>query len=284
MANINGFGLGILSFLVIFLCLSEVLVDAVTSSSYEFGEDCFSSNGGLKEDAKITVRYEGKKFFVCDYFSFEPGKSSETGISYKLCVRPFNFTDPDCSVQLELKSSYFGSILHTITCSTGTTANFCGDEDDELYIFFKKRGFTTTNNARFMLQVYAQRVDNSNIVWGVIGGVLGAIVLFSACAGLVFWFICKRKPAQGRVLNPGQANAGTAFNQPAYPYASYSTQAGNPATNLYPVGNYPTQYSSGTIPQPQYQYQFQPSPQPAPYQEPEKVPSAPPPSYDEAHK
>lgn len=77
---------------------------------------------------------------------------------------------------------------------------------------------------------------------------------------------------------------GTAFNQPAYPYASYSTQSGNPATNLYPVGNYPTQYSSGTIPQPQYQYQFQPSPQPAPYQEPEKVPSAPPPSYDEAHK
>lgn len=75
---------------------------------------------------------------------------------------------------------------------------------------------------------------------------------------------------------------GTAVNQPAYPYASYSTQAGNPVTNLYPVGNYPTQYSSGTTPQPQYQYQ--PQPQTAFYQEPEKVPSAPPPSYDEAHQ
>lgn len=75
---------------------------------------------------------------------------------------------------------------------------------------------------------------------------------------------------------------GTAVNQPAYPYASYSTQAGNPVTNLYPVGNYPTQYSSGTTPQPQYQYQTQP--QTTSYQEPEKVPSAPPPSYDEAHQ
>lgn len=282
MANISGSGLGVLSFLAIFMCLSEVLVDAVTSSSYEFGEDCFSSNGGLKEDAKIIVRYEGKTVSICDYFSFEPASSTETGISHKLCVRPLNFTDPDCSVQLEMKSSYLGSRLHTITCYTGTTANFCGDEDNDLYIFFKERGYTSTNNARFMLQVYAQRVDNSAIVWGVIGGVLAAIVLFSAAAGLVFWCVCKRKPAQGRVLNPGQPNAGTAVNQPAYPYASYSTQVGNPVTNLYPVGNYPTQYSSGTTPQQQYQYQ--PQPQTASYQEPEKVPSAPPPSYDEAHQ
>lgn len=74
------------------------------------------------------------------------------------------------------------------------------------------------------------------------------------------------------------------MTQPAYPYAPYSTQPGNPVTNLYSVGNYPTQYSSGTTPQPQYQYQYQPSPEPAPYQEPEKVPSAPPPSNDEAHQ
>lgn len=74
------------------------------------------------------------------------------------------------------------------------------------------------------------------------------------------------------------------MTQPAYPYAPYSTQPGNPVTNLYSVGNYPTQYSSGTTPQPQYQYQYQPSPEPAPYQEPEKVPSAPLPSNDEAHQ
>lgn len=74
------------------------------------------------------------------------------------------------------------------------------------------------------------------------------------------------------------------MTQPAYPYAPYSTQPGNPVTNLYSVGNYPTQYSSATTPQPQYQYQYQPSPEPAPYQEPEKVPSAPLPSNDEAHQ
>lgn len=75
----------------------------------------------------------------------------------------------------------------------------------------------------------------------------------------------------------------TAVNQPAYPYASYSTQAGDPVTNLYPVGNYPTQYSTGTNPQPQYQHSFQPPPQPALYEEPEKVPSSPPPSYDQVN-
>lgn len=73
------------------------------------------------------------------------------------------------------------------------------------------------------------------------------------------------------------------MNQPVYPYASYSTQAGNPATNLHPIGNYPTQFSSGTIQQPQYQYQYQPLPQPVPYWEPEKMPSVPPPSYDDVH-
>lgn len=51
--------------------------------------------------------------------------------------------------------------LQTITCYTGTTANFCGDEDNDLYIFFKERGYTSTNNARFTLQVYAQRVDST---------------------------------------------------------------------------------------------------------------------------
>ena len=51
-------------------------------------------------------------------------------------------------------------------------------------------------------------ISDSAIVWGVIGGVLAAIVLFSAGAGLVFWRVCKRKPAHGRVLNPGQPNAG----------------------------------------------------------------------------
>lgn len=73
------------------------------------------------------------------------------------------------------------------------------------------------------------------------------------------------------------------MNQPVYPYASYCTQAGNPATNLHPIGNYPTQFSSGTIQQPQYQYQYQPLPQPVPYWEPEKMPSVPPPSYDDVH-
>lgn len=76
---------------------------------------------------------------------------------------------------------------------------------------------------------------------------------------------------------------GTTVNQPAYTYASYSTQSGDPVTNLHALGNYPTQYSTGTNPQPQYQHSFQPPPQPSLYEEPEKVPSSPPPSYDQVN-
>lgn len=41
------------------------------------------------------------------------------------------------------------------------------------------------------------------------------------------------------------------MNQPAFPYASYSTQSGYPVTNLYPVGNNQTQYFSDNNPQTQ---------------------------------
>lgn len=59
------------------------------------------------------MRYEEKSVsIVCDYFSFEPAGSEETGVSKKLCVNPLNFTEPDCSVELDIKSSYFGSRLH----------------------------------------------------------------------------------------------------------------------------------------------------------------------------
>lgn len=79
----------------------------------EFGEDCFSSYEGLKEDTQIIVRYDGKYVTIsCDYFSFEPAESKESGVSRKLCVKPLNFTDPDCYVQVEIKSSYFDSSLH----------------------------------------------------------------------------------------------------------------------------------------------------------------------------
>lgn len=272
MANTNGSGIRG----TVLLAVCVYLVDAVNSLSYEFGEDCYTAYGNIKEDTQIYIRYDGKRVSPsCDYFSFEPLESEEVGIERKVCVKTINYTDPDCSVQLNIQSTYFGSRLHTITCNTGTNTPFCGEEKNDLYIFFKERGLATAYKANFVLLVYVQRVDNSEIVWGVIGGLLGAIVLFTACAAIVFWCVCKRKPARGRVLNPNQPNAGTATNLPAYPYASYSTQAGNPVTNLYPVGNYPTQ------PHSQHQYQPQPQPQPPSYQEPEKVPSAPPPSYDQ---
>lgn len=41
------------------------------------------------------------------------------------------------------------------------------------------------------------------------------------------------------------------MNQPVFPYASYSTQSGNPVTNPYPVGNNKTQYFSDNNPQTQ---------------------------------
>lgn len=52
-------------------------------------------------------------------------------------------------------------ILQKIACSTGTTANFCGDESDPLYVLFKERGLTTAYKARFMLQVYVEKVDST---------------------------------------------------------------------------------------------------------------------------
>ena len=40
----------------------------------------------------------------------------------------------------------------------------------------------------------------------VIGGIIGGIVLITVIVATIFWCVCRRKPTQGRVLNPSQGN------------------------------------------------------------------------------
>ncbi|XP_052680104.1 uncharacterized protein LOC128160825 [Crassostrea angulata] len=128
---------------------------------YEFGVDCFTRHEGLIENTTIFVRYDGKPVVnssVCQYYAFE--LAEDTSGSHKMCVKPLYFIDPDCDVQLDIKSSYSGSSLHTIDCNTETNDDFCADENkDDLYIFIKKHGVIASTIASFLLQVYVEEVD-----------------------------------------------------------------------------------------------------------------------------
>lgn len=48
----------------------------------------------------------------------------------------------------------------------------------------------------------------ASVVGAIVGGVIGGIVLITVCIAIVFWFVCRRKPSQGRVFNPTQGFSG----------------------------------------------------------------------------
>nr|XP_022298118.1 uncharacterized protein LOC111107282 [Crassostrea virginica]XP_022298119.1 uncharacterized protein LOC111107282 [Crassostrea virginica] len=292
MACLGGALLRIILLVLVNLC-GTLFVEAVNYKSYEFGQDCIVYKT-VSEDEQFYITYKGASVsFFCDYFSFQTEWSwSQDASSYKICVKPMFFEDPNCSVRLKYKASSGGNTLHTITCLSGNSNNsFCGDYTDDLYVYFEKRGSLSTSNVRFKFLVYVEKEsgdeDNSAVGWAIFGGVVGVIILFTLVAAVVFWFVCRRKPTKGSVLTPNQASSTPGVSQPGFPQATYTApQSSNPNASLYPVGNYGPQYATGqTQYQPQsYSTPYQPPPQQyPPFSEfPEKQASAPPPpSYDE---
>ncbi|XP_048742686.1 uncharacterized protein LOC125656135 [Ostrea edulis] len=257
--------------LIAVVCFCQVLVEGIDTVSYEFGDDCSVSFEEVNEDRQIYVEYNGKKVgFLCDYFSFE-GQGKEILDEYEVCVTPIYFQDPDCAVRLDYQTSYGGKTLQSVTCDKNYNTKYCGPRDDFFYINFEKRDSKSTSNARFKLLVTANKVfDYGGLVGAIIGGVIGGIVLITVVTGVVCFFVCRRKPTQGRVLNPSQTNQTPMGVQPTYPLAAYPTQ---PLTNTtpFPTANYATQYSSG----------FTQPPQAGVWQQEEKQASAPPLSYSD---
>jgi uncharacterized iron-regulated membrane protein len=43
-------------------------------------------------------------------------------------------------------------------------------------------------------------------VGSIVGGVFGGIIFIMLMTGLLFWWVCRKKLAQGQVLHPSQAN------------------------------------------------------------------------------
>ena len=79
----------------------------------EFGQDCIVYET-VSEDKQFYITYKGASVsFYCDYFSFRTELSwSKDASSYKICVKPMFFEDPNCSVRLKYKASSGGNTLH----------------------------------------------------------------------------------------------------------------------------------------------------------------------------
>ncbi|XP_056000595.1 uncharacterized protein LOC130046519 [Ostrea edulis] len=220
------------------------------TETYEFGKKCSVFWKYLDENDRIYVDYNGKDVTShCGDYSFK-GKGNEILDEYEVCITPVTFTDPNCAVRLDYETSPGGSTLQSVTCTENKNKKYCGPQDEPLYIVFKKRNTKDTSNAKFKLLITTNKVfDYGVFVGSIAGGVIGGIVLISMLTGLVCWCVCKRKPTQGQVLNPGQGNQTSV--------AAYSAQptADNNVT-LYPTANYATQYSTGYTTQPPLQSQL----------------------------
>ncbi|XP_048739201.2 uncharacterized protein LOC125653680 isoform X4 [Ostrea edulis] len=255
------------------LCIAATPVDGIETDTYEFGDDCTVSFKKVNEERQIYVEYKGKHIrWLCDDFSFK-GRGENIMDDYEICVTPQYFTDPDCAVRLDYKSSYTSGRLQSVNCSENYNSKFCHSDGKYLYIDFKTRGGKSTSKARFKLLITARKVfDYGNFVGAIVGGVFGGLLLISLVIGLICCCACRRKPTQGQVLNPSQTPM---VNQPAYPYVTYSTQPTGNTAIPYPTENYPRQYPGYTTQTALH------SPQTGSWQQTEKQASAPPPSYDD---
>ncbi|XP_078341885.1 uncharacterized protein LOC111107283 [Crassostrea virginica] len=266
----------------------KMIVEAVNYDSYEFGQDCIVSKT-VREDEQIYITYNGVSVTSeCSPFSFRT-KWWDGESSYKFCVKPVYFEDPDCSVRLTYITSIVGNTLRTITCLSGNSSDsFCGEYGYDLDVYFEKRGSLSTLNARFKFLLYVEKEDDESALgWTIFGVVVGVIIASSFVAALVFWCVNRKTPTKGRVMNPIDGNSVPCISKPGYPEATYTAaQSSHPNASLYPVVNFGPQYATGQIQNQQqsystlYQppvYQYLP-----PSEFPEKQASAPPPpSYDE---
>ena len=78
-----------------------------------FGEDCKYLTKYLDEDDKIYVEYNGKNVRGgCNTFQFKGENDDDYLDEYKVCLTPVYFTDPDCAVNVNIKTSYFSGTEH----------------------------------------------------------------------------------------------------------------------------------------------------------------------------
>ncbi|XP_078310079.1 uncharacterized protein LOC144618192 isoform X2 [Crassostrea virginica] len=201
--------------------ISAIVSVVYTYTTYEFGEDCDGYlTKYLDEDDKIYVEYNGKKVDrSCNTFQFK-GESDDYLDEYKVCLTPVYFTDPDCAVSVNIKTSYFSGTEHTITCTKNKDEKYCGSQDNTFYIEFKPRSSLFYNaNFKFLVtatKVYDYSDHNAALIGGIVGGVIFGLILITSFTAIFCWCVCRRKPSQGRVLSP--------FQGPANVYVQYSSQ------------------------------------------------------------
>ena len=90
--------------------LNKILQYLFDSLLDEFGQDCIVSKT-VSEDEQIYITYNGASVTSeCSPFSFRT-KWWDGESSYKFCVKPVYFEDPDCSVRLTYITSIVGNTL-----------------------------------------------------------------------------------------------------------------------------------------------------------------------------
>ncbi|XP_065937787.1 uncharacterized protein [Magallana gigas] len=216
-------------------------------TTYEFGDDCSYFTKDIGENNKVFLEYNGQTVdSYCDYFKFRG--SGYILDEYSVCVTPLYFNDYDCAIEINIKTSIIGVTKHKIRCSENTIAQYCGPQDETLYIEFKNRNDGDTYGAKFKLKITAKKEYDYNesheyVVGAIVGGVIGGFVLIVVCIAIVCWCVCRRKSSQGRVLNPTQG-----FSATANPYVVYGTQTqqnmmATPSSisspGVYPMTSYP---------------------------------------------
>nr|XP_022298135.1 uncharacterized protein LOC111107289 isoform X2 [Crassostrea virginica] len=240
---------------------TSVLISAFVSvvdtyTTYEFGEDCKYLTEYLDEDDKIYVEYNGKNVHgSCNTFQFK-GESDDYLDEYKVCLTPVYFTDPDCDVSVNIKSSYFSGTEHTINCYKNKDEKYCGSQDKTFYIEFKSRSLLMSN-AKFKFLVTATKVydysdHNAALIGGIVGGVIFGLILITSLTGIFCWCVCRRKPSQGRVLSPVQGTANVYVQYSSQPQqnnacatvSTGTTPAVQPTTQQQTLGVTPTQPTS----------------------------------------
>lgn len=78
----------------------------------DFGEDFTLLFKDVDENSKIYVEYNGKEVaFYCNYFKFR-GKGDDILDEYSVCVTPLNYSDNDCAVEKDIKTSLSGVTQH----------------------------------------------------------------------------------------------------------------------------------------------------------------------------
>lgn len=217
-------------FTSILLIFSPVALVYGYRKTYEFGEDCSSNTNDLYEDDELYVEYNGKTVgFFCDSFKFS-GRGVRLSDEYSVCVTPLYFNDSECAVEINIKTSNTGVSEHKITCSENKNTQYCGPQDETLYIEFDDRFGRGTNKASFKLKITAKkefkytdkRISYSSAAIGaLILGVIGGTAIITVFAAVCCCCLCRWKPSRRRVFKPDPPQL---YPSTAIPYVIYSGQ------------------------------------------------------------